>query len=75
MSREAKRRLERLKHWRQAKARELELPVGVVFPGDLLELFAESPPDDLPALRAINGMRNWRVKEFGAEILRNLGAA
>jgi ribonuclease D len=71
----AKLRLERLRRWRQTKARELELHVGVVFPGTLLELIAVQPPADLEALMALPGMRHWRVREFGAEILDTLLAA
>ncbi len=67
-----KLRLERLKHWRQEKARELGLHVGVVFPGSFLETIAASPPNDTAALENIPGIRRWRVREFGEEILRIL---
>jgi len=69
MSKSAKARLARLKAWRQSKALALALPVGVVFPGNLLEALAASPPDCISALRAVGGMRAWRVEEFGAEVL------
>ncbi len=68
-SREAKLRLEKLKAWRQKKASELQLHVGVVFPGNLLEMLAVSPPADVLALEALDGMRRWRALEFGAEVL------
>ncbi len=68
-SREARIRLENLKSWRQARAQELSLHVGVVFPGNFLETLSSSPPADLVALACIPGMRRWRVREFGAEIL------
>lgn len=68
-SREAKARLQLLREWRRLKGEQLELHVGVVFPGNLLEAVALFPPADLPALRSIPGMRNWRVQEFGEEIL------
>jgi ribonuclease D len=71
-SREAKIRLENLRRWRQAKARELNLHVGVVFPGDLLENLSGFPPTDLEALAGLPGMRQWRAREFGPEILRIL---
>jgi len=71
-SREARARLEKLKHWRQAAAGELRLPVGVVFPGNMLETLAQSPPADQPALEAYPGMRRWRALEFGAPILEIL---
>lgn len=71
-SRAAKQRFERLKQWRVGKAAELKLNVGVVFPANLLEALAAEPPADLDAFRDIPGMRQWRVSEFGAEILRVL---
>jgi len=71
-SQEAQSRLERLKAWRQAKAEELKLHVGVVFPGSLLEALAASPPPDDASLAGMDGMRAWRAREFGPEILRIL---
>ena len=70
--RPAKRRLEALKSWRQAKAKELNLPVGVVFPANLLENLAVAPPGNPEALASLPGMRRWRVREFGSEILQLL---
>jgi len=70
----AKLRLEKLKRWRQTKARELGLHVGVVFPGTLLEMIAVQPPAELEALMGLPGMRRWRVREFGAEIFDTLPA-
>jgi ribonuclease D len=68
-SREARARLEDLRLWRRAKAEKLQLAVGVVFPGTLLELLASSPPLDLSALEGIAGMRRWRAQQFGGELL------
>jgi ribonuclease D len=72
MTRAARDRLSRLKAWRQSKARELGLSVGVVFPGNLLEALAAEPPPDVSSLGTMDGMRQWRAHEFGAEILRVL---
>lgn len=69
---EARELLERLKSWRSSRARELGLHVGVLFPGNLLEELAVSRPRDLAALEAMEGMRRWRAREFGSEILRIL---
>ncbi len=71
-SREARLRLDKLKRWRVAKAAELQLQVGVVFPGSLLETLSACPPVDACALESLDGMRRWRVREFGAEILKTL---
>jgi ribonuclease D len=71
-SRAAKIRLEMLKAWRIGKARELGLQVGVVFPANLLENLAAAPPENPEELGDLPGMRQWRVREFGEEILQLL---
>jgi ribonuclease D len=68
-SRAVKFRLEALKRWRQEKARELNLHVGVVFPANVLENLAVAPPADLGELGSLAGMRRWRVREFGKELI------
>ena len=68
-TREAKARLESLKEWRRARSEGLHLPVGVVFPGTMLEILAAAPPADMAALETIGGMRRWRARQFGQEIL------
>jgi ribonuclease D len=68
-NRAAKQRIEALKGWRQEKAKELKLHVGVVFPANLLENLAMAPPADREGLLNLPGMRRWRVREFGDEIL------
>lgn len=66
----ATRRAEGLKAWRAAKAQELGLPVGVVLPGSVLTAAASACPSGRESLAGIEGMRRWRVREFGEEILR-----
>jgi ribonuclease D len=73
-SQDAQSRLERLKAWRESKAKELKLHVGVVFPGSILEALAASPPPDADSLVRMDGMRAWRVREFGSEIMRVLAS-
>jgi ribonuclease D len=72
---ETKARLDELRRWRRIKAEALHLPVGVVFPGNILEILAAYPPADLPALESIPGMRQWRVRQFGEEMLSVLHPA
>jgi ribonuclease D len=72
LGRAAKIRLEALKVWRKEKARELDLQVGVVFPANLLENLAAAPPADPEGLEDLPGMRRWRIREFGDEILQLL---
>jgi ribonuclease D len=71
-SRAAKLRLEALKLWRQEKAHQLNLHVGVVFPANVLENLAVAPPADVDELANIPGMRQWRVREFGEELVKLL---
>jgi len=71
-SRTTKLRLEALRLWRQDKARELGLQVGIVFPANLLENLAASPPANLQSFEDLPAMRKWRVREFGEEILQIL---
>jgi ribonuclease D len=71
-SRESKARLEELRRWRRTKGEELQLHVGVVFPGTLLEALAAFPPSDMAALESIPGMRRWRAHEFGQDLLHIL---
>jgi len=65
-----KMRVERLKRWRLEKGRELGLHVGVVFPGWMLDALAAAPPSDLVQLESFEGMRRWRARLFGLEILQ-----
>jgi ribonuclease D len=71
-NRAAKQRLESLKVWREGKAKDLSLHVGVVFPANLLENLVMAPPINLEDFADIPGMRKWRVCEFGEEILQLL---
>ena len=70
--RDARRFLELLKKWRLEKSDELRLPVGVVFPATLLESLAAAPPANLDEFMAFPGIRRWRAREFGSEILQVL---
>lgn len=71
-SRIVRLRLEALKIWRQEKAAELGLHVGVVFPANVLESLAMIAPQDDEGLAAVPGMRRWRTREFGEDLLRIL---
>lgn len=70
--RAARHSLELLKRWRLGKAEKLKLPVGVVFPANLLENLSAAPPASLDELASFPGMRRWRACEFGEEILQML---
>ena len=70
--RAARQSLELLKKWRQRKAEDLKLPVGVIFPSNLLESLASATPANMDEFIAFPGMRRWRAREFGCEILQTL---
>lgn len=74
-SKETKSRFEDLREWRRVKAAELRLDVGVICPGNVLESLATNPPPDLAALDGYDGLRRWRAREFGPEILEVLRGA
>ena len=70
--RDQEERLKRLKEWREAKALELGLGVGIIANNILLEALAEAALDSLEGLAAFPGLKRWQKKEFGAELLELL---
>lgn len=70
-----RRRAEALREWRGKAAKEIGLDPGVLFPQRLIDRLAAAPPSDLAALRQVEGVRDWRVELFGADLLRALAAA
>jgi ribonuclease D len=69
-----RRKLDGLKAWRATEAKRLELDVSVVLPQRLIDRVVEEEPQDLQALSAIEGLRQWRVQEFGRTLLAALHA-
>ncbi len=63
------RRVERLKAWRTLKGQELALDASVVLPQRLIDRLAETAPEDAAGLASIEGLRRWRARAFGAELL------
>ena len=61
--------LARLKEWRLATARELNVPAYVVFTDNTLIAIAESLPADDTALVAIPGIGARKLEQFGADVL------
>jgi ribonuclease D len=64
-----RRRVDALKAWRAEKAKSLALDVSVVLPQRLIDKVAEKAPRDIDGLRAIEGLRRWRIEEFGTALL------
>jgi ribonuclease D len=70
-----RRRAEALRAWRAKISQELALDPGVFFPQRVIDRLATDPPRDLAGLEQAEGVRRWRAKLFGDELLRLLAAA
>jgi ribonuclease D len=68
-------RAEALRVWRGQAALQLGLDPGVLLPQRLIDRLAGEPPRDLSQLEQVEGVRRWRVKHFGAELLEALTVA
>ncbi len=66
-------RLERLREWRKARAAELGLDPGVLFPQSTLEALAAAGPQALERPEEIPGLRAWRVGLLRPDGSRLLG--
>jgi ribonuclease D len=62
-----------LKAWRARTGTALALDVSVVLPQRLIDRLAETVPRSLEELARVEGLRRWRVRAFGPEILTALG--
>jgi ribonuclease D len=67
-----RRRADALRAWRSKAARELGFDPGVLFPQRLIDRLAAEPPRDLAQLERVDGVRRWRTKLFGLELLKAL---
>jgi ribonuclease D len=68
-------RVEALRTWRAEEARGRGLDVSVILPQRLIDRLARENPSSPAELEAVEGLRIWRLKEFGAPILERLRAA
>jgi ribonuclease D len=68
MDRRTEKRLEQLKRWRSARARELELDPGVLCPNTGLEAIAWRNPARASDLAEVPELKGWLVREFGREV-------
>ncbi len=72
MSFEMSRRVDRLKGWRADAAARLDLEAGVLLPQRLIERLAIVHPRARTELETVEGLRRWRIQEFGDDLLRAL---
>jgi ribonuclease D len=65
----ARRRIEALRAWRDNEARHSRLDPSIVMPTRLIERVALAGPRTVAELAAIEGIRQWRVTEWGPALL------
>jgi ribonuclease D len=65
-------RAEALRVWRGRAAHDLGLDPGVLLPQRVIDRLAGEPPRDLAELEQVEGVRRWRVKLFGPDLLTAL---
>ncbi len=71
----ARARSERLRAWRAGQATRSQLDPSIVMSQRVLERLALSSPRTLVELAAVEGLRHWRVTEWGAALLAVCAAA
>ncbi len=65
----ARRRVEALRAWRGDQAVRSQLEASIVMPQRLVERLADAGPRTLEELAAVEGLRRWRVAEWGPALL------
>ena len=70
-----RRRAEALRVWRAKAAQDIALDPGVLFPQRVIDRLAADPPRDLAGLEQVEGVRRWRTKLFGGDLLTVLASA
>ena len=69
MDRKGERRVARLKKWRTARAKELNLDLGVLCPNSGLEAIAAANPQETTDLLELSELKSWFRNEFGQEVV------
>jgi ribonuclease D len=69
------RRSEALHTWRKERAAQRGVPSDIVMPKDALRMLARKAPHTLGELSALNVLGPWRLKTYGAEVLRVIAEA
>ena len=64
---------ERLRAWRGQVAREHGVPAYVVFHDSTLQAIAQSRPSSVDALRALPGLGERKLANYGAQLLELIG--
>jgi ribonuclease D len=65
----AQKRIEALKVWRHAEAERSGLEASLILPQRLVDKLVDAAPATVDDLRAIDGLRAWRVAAYGRALL------
>ncbi len=65
----ARRRIEKLRAWRDEQAKRSKLDPSIVMSQRLIDRIGLAGPQTLTELAAIDGIRQWRIAEWGATLL------
>jgi ribonuclease D len=65
-------RIDRLRAWRKKEAVRRKMDEGVLLSQNIIKALAASAPKDETGLRKVDGLRTWRVQEFGNQLLEAL---
>jgi ribonuclease D len=65
-------RLDKLRTWRKAAAKEMDVESDVVLPRDVMEAVARSYPKTLSELDTLMTSVPWRKKQYGVQIVNAL---
>lgn len=69
LSAAARRRMDALRAWRDRVAKQSRLDPSIVLSSRLIERLAQTAPTTLDDLAALDGLRRWRVAEWGPALL------
>lgn len=69
LSAAARRRVEALRSWRAAQATRSRLEPSIILPQRLIDRVAIAGPQTLAELAVVDGVRQWRVAEWGPALL------
>lgn len=69
---EALARFDRLRAWRTQRAAERAVDTDIVLTNDTLMAIARAAPASLEALAALRVMGDWKLEEYGGDVLRTL---
>ena len=63
------KRIRELKAWRDAKAQTLAIDPSLVLTKTLICDIAKLNPGSIRQIKTVEGLRNWRIREFGRELI------